>query len=253
MRKFKSIIRSLRDLSQRIYINSLFSFLSYIAGIKLWKEVSKCKNLEDLSILARYCEITPFRGSRFKIVLESMQVKSEIIEFLKKYLRHNPKYILEIGTAKGGTLFLLTHLAVRNSKIISLDLPGGEFGAGYPRYKIPFYKNFARNNRQINLIRGNSHHPLSKRRVLKKLKGNKLDVLFIDGDHTYDGAKKDFTQYKSLLRKGGMIIFHDIVVHPKESNCDVNSLWNELKLHYEYKEFVEDWNQLWGGIGILYV
>ena len=47
------------------------------------------------------------------------------------------------------------------------------------------------------------------------------------------------------------IAFHDIVVHPPETNCDVNKFWNEIKYHYKYKEFVENWDQKKYGIGII--
>lgn len=80
-----------------------------------------------------------------------------------------------------------------------------------------------------------------------------MDFLFIDGDHTYEGVKKDFEMYSSLVRRGGLIAFHDIVPHPLETGCEVNKFWNEIKYFYKYIEIVRDWNQGWAGIGVLYV
>lgn len=37
----------------------------------------------------------------------------------------------------------------------------------------------------------------------------KLDVLFIDGDHSYEGAKADWDSYRRLLTAGSIVIFHD--------------------------------------------
>jgi hypothetical protein len=37
----------------------------------------------------------------------------------------------------------------------------------------------------------------------------KIDVLFIDGDHTYEGVKKDFELYSNLLSENGIIVIHD--------------------------------------------
>ncbi len=79
----------------------------------------------------------------------------------------------------------------------------------------------------------------------------KIDFLFIDGDHTYDGVKKDFNLYKQLVKKGGIIALHDIANHPKESNCRVDKFWNEIKEKYKYKEFIENKNQKWAGIGVI--
>lgn len=37
----------------------------------------------------------------------------------------------------------------------------------------------------------------------------KLDLLFIDGDHSYEGVKADWEAYKKFLRPGSIVIFHD--------------------------------------------
>lgn len=37
----------------------------------------------------------------------------------------------------------------------------------------------------------------------------KIDVLFIDGDHSYDGVKTDFDLYSKILSDNGIIIIHD--------------------------------------------
>ncbi len=37
----------------------------------------------------------------------------------------------------------------------------------------------------------------------------KIDVLFIDGDHSYEGVKQDFELYSNILNPKGIIILHD--------------------------------------------
>jgi hypothetical protein len=37
----------------------------------------------------------------------------------------------------------------------------------------------------------------------------KIDLLFIDGDHTYEGVKTDFQLYSQILSENGIIIIHD--------------------------------------------
>jgi predicted O-methyltransferase YrrM len=39
----------------------------------------------------------------------------------------------------------------------------------------------------------------------------KLDVLFIDGDHSYEGVKSDLDNYGHLVSPGGRIILHDVL------------------------------------------
>jgi len=38
---------------------------------------------------------------------------------------------------------------------------------------------------------------------------NSLDLLFIDGDHSYEGVKADLEAYKRFLRPGSIVVFHD--------------------------------------------
>jgi predicted O-methyltransferase YrrM len=36
-----------------------------------------------------------------------------------------------------------------------------------------------------------------------------LDLLFIDGDHSYEGVKADWDSYREFLGKGSIVVFHD--------------------------------------------
>jgi cephalosporin hydroxylase len=172
---------------------------------------------------------------------------------LKLLSKLRPKTLLEIGTANGGTLFLFCQIASPTATIISVDLPSGPFGGGYPEWKIPFYKSFATNKQKLYLIREDSHASTTLKYVEKILEGHKLDFLFIDGDHTYEGVKKDFEMYFPLVRKGGIIAFHDIMEHSPETGCEVSMFWDEIKHSYSSLEIVKDWNQKWAGRGVVYV
>lgn len=183
-------------------------------------------------------------------IIKPFQVRSEILRFLKLIRKNRPKYILEIGTARGGTLFLFSRVAVLDAVIISLDLPRGHYGGGYQKWKIELFKSFALPKQKIFLIRGSSHDIKSLNKVRKILKNNKLDLLYIDGDHSYEGVKRDFEMYKSLIKKGGIIAFHDIVPI-KNPEFEVDKFWNIIKDLYEYEEIVEDWNQDLAGFGII--
>lgn len=37
----------------------------------------------------------------------------------------------------------------------------------------------------------------------------RLNILFIDGDHSYAGVKADWETYKGFLKPGSIVIFHD--------------------------------------------
>lgn len=186
-------------------------------------------------------------------LIKPMQIKEEIIELLKILEKRKPKTILEIGTANGGTLFLFSQLASEDATIISIDLPEGPFGGGYPEWKIPLYKSFVRKNQKIYLIREDSHKQETLEKVKEILGDKKIDFLFIDGDHSYEGVKRDFEMYSGLVGENGLIAFHDIVRGLLENVGGVPEFWKEIKKNFDYKEFVKNWDQGGYGIGIIFL
>lgn len=230
---------------------SIIIFLTIVARFDLRKEIAKRKSIEDYINLSFSYNYTPIKGLRFKLIFRALQIKNELLKFIKLIAKYRPQIVLEIGTARGGTLFLLTKVSSPNAHLISLDLPGGQYGGGYNRWVGNFYKSFALDTQKISMIRADSHNVSTLNKLKKILKDKHIDVLFIDGDHTYEGVKKDFEMYSPLVKIGGIIAFHDIVVHPPEINCNVNKYWNEIKHNFEYKEFVENWDQKMCGFGII--
>ncbi|WP_197535048.1 class I SAM-dependent methyltransferase [Thermoproteus tenax] len=185
-----------------------------------------------------------------------MQIREEVEQLVRLVAGVRPSVVLEIGTARGGTLFLWTWAATDDALLISVDLPGGLFGGGYPWLKGFLYRSFARGRQRVVLIRGDSHDQRTLERVERALGGRKVDFLFIDGDHTYEGVKRDFEMYSPLVRKGGIIAFHDIVPGPPEYVGGVPRFWSELKQRLprdKYMELVKDWRQGGFGIGVVYV
>ena len=58
-------------------------------------------------------------------------------------------------------------------------------------------------------IQGDSTSQETKNRLLEKLKEEKINILFIDGDHSFDGVIKDFNNYFDLVDSKGFVIFDD--------------------------------------------
>ncbi len=51
-----------------------------------------------------------------------------------------------------------------------------------------------------------------------------IDVLFIDGDHTYEGVKKDFEKFEPFVKEGGLILMHDVT----HRHFGVRDYWKEI-------------------------
>ena len=197
-------------------------------------------------------ELLDFAFNDYAVLIKPGQVQSEASELLEIVNRMKPKVTVEIGTANGGTLFLFSHVASEGATIVSIDLPGGRFGGGYPAWRTLLYRSFALPGQKIHLLRADSHDRDTLEQVKAILDGREIDFLFIDGDHTYEGVKMDFETYGSLVRRGGIIAFHDIVIHPVETGCDVSKFWREIKDNCTVREIVQEWSQNWAGIGLLY-
>jgi len=186
-----------------------------------------------------------------KVGIAPNQKKEEIEGLLNIIGSAKPRAILEIGTSQGGTLFLFTRVASDDALLITIDLPSPPLGAGYLPWRAILYRSFALGKQEIRLIRSDSHSAQTRSQVLGLLGARKVDVLFIDGDHSYEGVKRDFEMYSPLVAKGGIVAFHDIAPGRPEDVGGVPRFWNEVKGRYNSQEFVENLDQGGSGIGVL--
>jgi predicted O-methyltransferase YrrM len=190
---------------------------------------------------------------RFGGALRPIQNRGELEVLLARIDKLRPRTILEIGTAKGGTLLLLSRSASPDATLISIDLPSGMHGGGYPRWKAHLFRRFVLATQNLHLLRGNSHLRETYEKAVEVLRDKPVDLLFIDGDHSYSGVKQDYDQYRTLVRQGGLIVFHDILQNRFDPDIQVAKLWDELKLSHDVTEIVDDYDQGLFGIGVLTV
>lgn len=201
------------------------------------------KKIEELSYneaLAEKC-----------ISIGAIQKRSELAGFFDLIEDRKLSTVVEIGTARGGVFYGLCKYANDNATIISIDLPEGEFGGGYNLDDQRRYQKYAQRKQKLHFIRKDSHKK-STVAELKTILGNKkVDLLFIDGDHTYEGVKSDFMMYSPFMKNGGLVVFHDVCFHPAFPTCKVDQLWGELKKTYETSEIIDEKDKTWGGIGVI--
>lgn len=203
-------------------------------------KMKRTGQVEDLDALVTLS----LRG--FWHAITPIQNRHEILALLRILKSASPHRILEIGTASGGTLFLFTRIAAADAQLVSIDLPGGPGGGGYPAWKIPLFREFPLPGQRLELIRDDSHDPAVLARVKDVVGDRGFDFLFIDGDHSYDGVKRDFEMYAPLVIPGGLIAFHDI-----NFDTDVRRFWDEVKVGRRFEEIQDD-KATGFGIGLLY-
>jgi hypothetical protein len=87
----------------------------------------------------------------------------------------------------------------------------------------PLYSRFSR------LFRGEFDQALAM------IDDNSIDLLHIDGLHTYDAVRHDFQAWLPKLSRSAVVLFHDTRV--RERDFGVYKLWEELSPQYPHFEF----------------
>jgi len=218
----------------------------HISRKKLYKVMNSNK-IEDV-----LRSIKEYSGRGFYDKIRLAQIEEELLELCKRVVQNKPKVIVEIGTWNGGTFYVWNRINPNAKKIISIDLPDGQYGGGYDEKRIKFFKEFGKGRDECELffIRGDSKAKSTLDELKEILKGDRIDFLYIDGDHTYEGIKKDFNIYKNLMSSNGIIGFHDINTH--KEGYGVVEFWNEIKSNYRHEEFIKEGSRIMGN-GLIYL
>jgi predicted O-methyltransferase YrrM len=185
---------------------------------------------------------------------QAVQVKEEIVALLRVVNNLKPKHVLEIGGKDGGSLFLFARCATQDAVLCSVDI-------NFTKARMMAHRFFGVSKQRIVCIPGDSHSSRVFEQVVSCFPDGQVDFLFIDGDHSYEGIKRDYQTYTPLVRDGGIIAFHDIVPdymarYGTPTGCytgGVPIFWCELKKNtINFTELVHDSAQDGFGIGLIY-
>jgi cephalosporin hydroxylase len=222
-------------------LNQLNEIRDGLSALPLFGELGKLNGFMTPEKLVDFCLKWP--------AIRPVQTRSEIVEYACIVAEVLPRTVLEIGTFRGGTLFIHSRLAAPDATLISVDLPGSPLGRIWRWAHTPIFNRFTKNGQTLHLLRMDSHRSATQYAVSKLLNGRKLDLLFVDGDHSYAGVRSDFEMYSPLVRPGGLVAFHDIAVQLPPN--EVARFWNEIKPRYRYVEILHRTTKDAMGIGVL--
>lgn len=135
------------------------------------------------------------------------QERSELLDFINEIIKRGlSEKILEIGLGRYGSTHFLWRLLFK--QVITIErLP--ERCLAFARNYSAFYNGvWPTSDDHSAFIIGSSTDPASVRKA-HNATARQLDLLFIDGDHSYQGVLCDWLLYHNLVRKGGIVAFHD--------------------------------------------
>ena len=156
-----------------------------------------------------------------------------------------PRRFVELGVHNGMSFFagcqVAEHLQAE-TECIAVDSWIGDPHASFHDLSVfdEFKKNLIRDYPDAYFIQGMFSH------ARDCFDDESIDLLHIDGYHTYDAVKEDFDTWLSKMSDTGIIIFHDINVH--ERNFGVWQFWRELRERYLALSFMHS-----HGLGVFYV
>jgi O-antigen biosynthesis protein len=157
---------------------------------------------------------------------------------------HTPSTFVELGTFRGTSYFSFCQAvaALRlPTRCFAVDTWDGDSHTGFYDESV-----FARVNACNELeYAGFSRLVRSSfDEALPHFLDGSIDLLHIDGLHTYEACRHDFEAWLPKLSRRAIVLFHDTNV--RERNFGVHRLWAELSERYPHFEFVHE-----HGLGVL--
>lgn len=176
--------------------------------------------------------VSPWSGHR--------QFAYDMIEYLK------PERVVELGTHYGCSFFAFLQACKDfnlDTQVIAIDCWEGDEQAGF--YGDDVYNTVEKTVKE--------YFPQQNSKMIRKyfkdalgdVEDESVDVLHIDGLHTYEAVTEDFNTWLCKLKPDGVVLFHDVA---SILNYGTNDFWREICEKYkETFHFEHSW-----GLGILF-
>ena len=179
--------------------------------------------------------LAPFTGYVNPVDYGLIQIPTEFVDYLMLTGASRPTTAIEIGVFRGVSTYVAAAYFYRLNKhhsYTAVDICDHLVDFDYFKDILPIIK----------AAPATSGH----------YAGRGFDLAFIDGDHSYDGSRKDWL---NVGRSSGIVGFHDINgAEYDDQNGGIRRLWKELKLEYRFTCPVLEISHHphWMGIGVIF-
>jgi hypothetical protein len=193
-----------------------------------------------------------FRGppeAAFKSLV--LQHEGELADFIALLRQNRVTRYLEIGAKFGGSLWRIGWALPRGSRIVAVDLPGGTAEWSLSEQSLTACVTALRDiGQDAHVVWGDS----ADEKIVEVVRAlGPFDAVFIDGNHTLSGIRRDWANYGPLAR---MVAFHDIAWRNEPQDrgylIDAPAFWAEVKQHHPHVEIKRDLTGRDNGIGVLW-
>jgi len=127
-----------------------------------------------------------------------------VISCIASKLGKKNRKVFEIGTFNGRTTLNIALNTSKLTKIYTLDLPRDKRDSSFADVCLLFDKDKYKEiqERIVTLYGDSMNYDFQSLNIL-------YDMIFIDGDHSYDGCLNDSNKVSKILKEDGLIIWHD--------------------------------------------
>jgi len=140
------------------------------------------------------------------VTCTKMQTVPDVESMLTLVGFFRPHSFLEIGINYGETAKMILDYASWMDRYVGIDVTEGyKTPLDAQRNEVPKIPGqMARGDSRLTLIvRPNGSVDVTPQEI------GKVDMVLVDGDHSYEGVKRDTLLAESVVRNGGVILWHD--------------------------------------------
>ena len=157
-----------------------------------------------------------------------------------------PSTAIEIGTFRGGSLQVLSHFS---NKVYSIDI------SAEPKGRLePLFNN-------VEYIVGNSTEEIENLLSKIEISGERVDFIFVDGDHSKKGVYKDLNAILQYDHKNELtVLMHDSFNPQCRKGMEKAISENLDKVAYANLDYIggsfwhnDTFREMWGGFALLKV
>jgi predicted O-methyltransferase YrrM len=176
-----------------------------------------------------------YLGVLFGVSHPETQTTPREREALAKYAS-GAATVVEIGVFEGVNTVILSKAMRKDGKTFGID-PFFKGGLGVCYHKMITKTHLKRNKVRdlVSLIEKYSFDAVNDIPT-------KVDFIFIDGDHSWEGISKDWPLYSDKLKAGGIMALHDTSIIDADGGNVQDSVryYNEVIRHDDRFEWVEN-------------